>query len=103
MTAPGARLGCALLAAALGAPAARAAEHPTSVERVHVLMINGGGDADDNFRSHVRHLEELSQLLRAGGVPAERITVLASDGDDPAPDVAVRESDPEGFWLVEGT
>jgi hypothetical protein len=96
-----ARLTCTL-ALALAAPAARAAE-PPAPGRVYVLMINGGGDADDNFRSHVRHLEELSQLLLAGGVPADHISVLASDGDDPGADVAIRQPDPDNFWLLEGT
>jgi hypothetical protein len=36
-------------------------------------------------------------------VPAARITVFSGDGADPAPDLAVREQQPEAaFWLVEG-
>jgi hypothetical protein len=70
---------------------------------LHVLLINGGGEPAENFRSHVLHLEELSQLLAQAGVPPERIGVLASDGAHPAPDVARRGLDPEGFWLLEGT
>src|SRR3954453_21813996 len=96
-----ARLTCTL-ALATAAPPAHAAEAPAP-GRVYVLMINGGGGADDNFRSHVLHLEELSQLLLAGGVPADHISVLASDGDDPGADVAIRQPDPDNFWLLEGT
>ncbi len=77
-----------------GAPADR---------RLHVLLINGGGAPADNFRSHVLHLEELTELLDQAGVPQERIAVLASDGSDPRPDVARRGQDPDGFWLLDGT
>jgi hypothetical protein len=41
-------------------------------------------------------------LLRERGVPAKRIFVFSSDGTDPAPDLAVRDSQPEkDFWLIE--
>ena len=71
--------------------------------QLHVLLINGGGQPADNFRSHVLHLEELVRMLDTVGVPPDRIAVLASDGGHPAPDVATRGPDPQGFWLLEGT
>ena len=71
--------------------------------RLHVLMINGGGSPEENFRSHVLHLEELLALLGKAGVRRDRIGVLASDGDHPDPDVATRGQDPRGFWLLGGS
>jgi hypothetical protein len=92
-------------AVAAGVSPAAAAERAASAAPpgLHVLMINGGGDASENFHSHLLHLQQLGGQLLGAGVPAERITVLASDGADPAPDVATRASDPEGFWMLDGT
>ena len=81
------------------APVAQAAE-PSGL---YVLAINGGGDKLDNFASHLAHLRQLTQLLAAAGIPRDRITVLASDGSDPAPDLATREAEPENAWLLQGT
>ena len=80
--------------------AATATAAPT--ERLHVLMINGGGKAEENFRSHLLHVRELTTLLTAGGLPSERISVLASDGEHPAADVAARAEELDGFWRLEG-
>jgi hypothetical protein len=93
------RLRPCLLTALLLLPAPGLADS----DNLHVLLINGGGQPSDNFRSHVLHLEELTELLRRAGVPAERIGVLASDGRDPEADVARRGQDPDGFWLLDGT
>ena len=71
--------------------------------RLHALLINGGGNVDDNFRSHLLHLREMQALLARAGVAGEALTVLASDGDDPRADVARRDPDPASFWLLEGT
>ena len=70
---------------------------------LHVLAINGGGDKLDNFASHLAHLHQLVDLLAAAGIPKQHITVLAGDGDDPAPDLATREADPENAWMLQGT
>jgi hypothetical protein len=70
---------------------------------LHVLAINGGGDRLDNFASHLAHLRQLVDLLAAAGVAKSHITVLASDGNDPVPDLATREPDPEHVWLLQGT
>jgi hypothetical protein len=90
-----------ILAAVLStlAPAARASE----TGGLYVLAINGGGDKLDNFASHLAHLRQLTQLLAASGIPRDHITVLASDGDNPAPDLATREPEPESAWLLQGT
>jgi hypothetical protein len=41
--------------------------------------------------------------MRGAGVPRDHLVVLASDGADPAPDLATREPDPEHAWLLQGT
>jgi hypothetical protein len=70
---------------------------------IYVLAINGGGDRLDNFASHLAHLRQLVDLLTAAGIPRNHVTVLASDGDDPTPDLATREPDPDNAWLLRGT
>jgi hypothetical protein len=70
--------------------------------QLYVLAINGGGDRLDNFASHLSHLHQLVDVLTAGGVPKAHITVLASDGANPAADLATREPDPEHAWLLHG-
>ena len=80
----------------------RAAE-PVAPEHLHVLMINGGGDRANNFASHLSHLRQFADLLARAHVPRDHVTVLASDGSNSAPDLAVRGPEPEGTWLLEGT
>src|SRR5512143_2965822 len=75
---------------------------PAAAGQLYVLAINGGGDRLDNFASHLSHLRQLVDVLTAGGVPKAHITVLASDGADPAADLATREPDPEHAWLLHG-
>jgi hypothetical protein len=89
------------LAAALfmHTPTGQAAE----TNELYVLAINGGGDKLDNFASHLAHLRQLTQLLAASGIPRDHITVLASDGSNPAPDLATRDPEPENAWLLQGT
>jgi hypothetical protein len=70
---------------------------------LYVLAINGGGDKLDNFASHLGHLRQLVELLSAAGIPRDHITVLSSDGQDPAPDLATRDADLQGSWLLQGT
>jgi hypothetical protein len=91
-----------LLAALVWASPVIATE-PIPPERLYVLAINGGGDRQDNFASHLSHLRQLSGLLERAKVPHDHITILASDGNNPAPDLAVAEPEPEGTWLLEGT
>src|SRR5688572_19856060 len=70
---------------------------------VHALLINGGDQPSSNFASHVQHLQEMTQLLRQRGIPAERIHVFSADGEDPAADMATRDSPPQNFWLIDNT
>src|SRR5688572_3396100 len=84
-------------------PAGTAAAGAAQLPALHALLINGGGSAEDNFKSHLLHLREIQALLQGAGVADDRLVVHASDGDDPQPDVAVRGLDPDGLWLLEGT
>jgi hypothetical protein len=91
-------LAIVLFALAFAGPVAEA-----SSGDLYVLAINGGGDKQDNFASHLAHLRQLVDLLGAAGIPRDRVTVLAGDGADPAPDLATREPEPENAWLLQGT
>jgi|SRR5450631_1807916 len=70
---------------------------------LYVVAINGGGDKQDNFASHLGHLQQLMHVLGASGIPRDHITVLASDGSAAAPDLATREPEAENAWLLQGT
>ncbi len=87
-------------------PPTGASSNGTTVDprRLHVVLLNGGGTRSGNYQSHVLHLRALLEVLERAGVPEENVTIFASDGDDPAPDLAVRELLPEGEgWLLAGT
>jgi thiol-disulfide isomerase/thioredoxin len=82
----------------------RAAPQDTVASRLVALLVNGGGSKAQNFRSHLLHVEQLFTQLERAGVDRSRITILSGDGEDPEPDVALRdETVPEAFWLVDGT
>ncbi len=67
-------------------------------------MINGGGSPGGNYQSHYLHLRQLLRLLRRSGVRADDIAVFSGDGDDPKPDMTVREAHRDrDFALLEGT
>ena len=72
--------------------------------RLHVLMIDGGGNKNVNYQSHLLHVQHLVDLLHLTGVAADRIDVLSADGTDPADDLAVRDGATEpDVWLIRGT
>lgn len=73
---------------------------PVAPERIHALLVNGGGSPDQNYASHVAHLRKMSSLLVRAGVAPAQISILSGDGDDPAPDLAVHEPLPEGALLL---
>lgn len=73
-------------------------------ERFFVLAINGGGSPLHNYESHLSHLKALLSLLPTKAGNPQGVTVLSSDGSDPAPDVATRERETEGSgWQFVGT
>ena len=96
---------CALgLTACQAAPLPAPSDGATDVTRLHVLALNGGGKPPQNYRSHLLHVEQLLRLLDDAGVPRDQVSILRADGPDPAPDLAVREVQPEpDFWLLGGT
>ena len=96
------RITIAILSVMVWASLAKASEALSS-ERLYVLAINGGGDRQSNSASHLSHLRQLSALLDRADVPRDHVTILASDGSDPTPDLAVADAEPEGMWLLEGT
>jgi hypothetical protein len=94
----------AVLAFVVATPAvAQPQARPGDSGELFVLAINGGGDKLDNFASHLGHLRQLIGLLTSAGIPNDHLTVLASDGQDPTPDLATRDPDPENAWLLQGT
>ena len=100
-------MGCPLVSPA-GAEPRRAADPPAERPAaqgngLHVLVLNGGGNANENFRSHLLHIREMTTLLLGAGVSQDQLTVIASDGQHPAADVALRAAEPDDAWLLEGT
>jgi len=95
---------CALLTGcppAMRRPAPLAADAPPRPQRLHALLLNGGGRREINYQSHLTHVRGVVQLLEDGGVPARNITVFSSDGADPEADLATRETpDEPQFWLL---
>jgi thiol-disulfide isomerase/thioredoxin len=70
-------------------------------EHLYALLINGGGNRNINYHSHLDHLRRLIAMLEERGVDPERIAVFSGDGADPAPDLATREGHrPPDFWLL---
>jgi hypothetical protein len=70
---------------------------------IYVLAINGGGDKQDNFASHLAHLRQFADLIASAGIARDHLVVLSSDGSNPAPDLATREPEPDNAWLLQGT
>lgn len=71
---------------------------------LHVIVIDGGRDRASNYQSHLAHVRGLLAILGQAHVDPGSITIFASDGADPAADLALREVQPEPtFWLIEDT
>lgn len=68
---------------------------------LHVVAINGGDRRQVNYRSHLEHLKQLVDLIEHAEVDPARVTIFASDGEDPEADLATREVAPHpDFWLL---
>ncbi|MDX2171447.1 MAG: redoxin family protein [Deltaproteobacteria bacterium] len=97
---------CLLIAACRHAPAPRAPGTASVFEQgsFKAVLVNGGGNREMNFQSHLTHVRDLVALLHANGGSAADLTIFSGDGADPAPDLATRahiEDDADnGFWLV---
>ncbi|MBI3782833.1 MAG: redoxin domain-containing protein [Deltaproteobacteria bacterium] len=82
------------------------AKRNASLEASHLyaLLINGGATREQNYQSHLLHVQHVLELVRATGVPDGQIAVFSGDGSDPEPDVAVRKLQAErDQWLIAGT
>ncbi|MCB9639665.1 MAG: redoxin domain-containing protein [Myxococcales bacterium] len=75
----------------------------SSTPFVHAILLNGGGEAESNYYSHVLYLRMMRMILQERGLLSSQIDIFSSDGDDPAPDQAIltQRKDKEG-WLFEG-
>jgi thiol-disulfide isomerase/thioredoxin len=86
------------------APPPAPALAPPAPTHLYALLVNGGGGKSQNYQSHLLHVQQLFAQLERAGVDRSRITIFTSDGDDPEPDVALRDQPlPDDFWLVDGT
>ncbi|MFP6664306.1 MAG: redoxin family protein [Deltaproteobacteria bacterium] len=83
--------GCAMLPPFLGGDPPR--------PRMHALLLNGGGSKASNYASHLEHLKGVLEVLDEAGVERRDVVVFASDGDDPAPDLATRGAAPSSGLL----
>jgi thiol-disulfide isomerase/thioredoxin len=100
---------CLLLAACRTAPAPPRPSGTASVFEqgsFKAVLVNGGGNREMNFQSHLTHVRDLVKLLQANGSNAADLTIFSGDGADPAPDLATRahiDADDESsgaVWLV---
>lgn len=66
------------------------------------ILINGGGAKASNFQSHLTHVRTLLAYLEASGAQPSDLTVFASDGSDPTPDLATRamHGANDDMWLL---
>jgi thiol-disulfide isomerase/thioredoxin len=87
---------CHLLSTAF--PSVAAADGVT-----HALLINGGSKPAVNFQSHLHHLQDMVDTLALRGILRERIHLFSADGQDASSDLAVRDTLPAQFWLIDGT
>jgi thiol-disulfide isomerase/thioredoxin len=54
-----------------------------------------------NFQSHLTNVRTLVDLLRRDGIAADDIVIFSSDGSDPTPDLATRDTDRDpDAWLL---
>jgi thiol-disulfide isomerase/thioredoxin len=68
------------------------------------LLLNGGGTRNVNYLSHAYQLAQMHEVLRARGLDARQIAVLASDGEAFGADLAVGwPARGQGAWLLDGT
>ncbi len=70
---------------------------------LRALLLNGGQRPASNYLSHLQHVEDMLGLLERRGVAPEKTFVFSADGEGPEADLAVRETLPPDFWLIDGT
>src|SRR5215470_8370913 len=70
-------------------------EAASANSRLHVVLLNGGGQPSSNYYSHLRHIQQFLALLRRTGLSSRDITVFNADGAEPQADFAVRDPQTE--------
>jgi len=69
-----------------------------------VLILAGGGSAEENHHSHLVHVQALDHLLQDRGVDPRDIVLFWADGTAPGPDRGIIDEAPlAGESLIEGT
>ena len=106
------RIGWLALVACFIIPACRtppvtSAAPPPVFERgtFKAVLINGGGQKEVNFQSHLTHIRALVDYLHASGSRAADITIFTADGSNPAADLATRaryDDNGDGWILPPG-
>lgn len=101
---------CALLAACRGPALPEDGPPPPppvyELGAFKAVLLNGGGTREMNFQSHLTHVRDLVAFLRDTGGSAVDLTIFASDGVDPTPDLATRarvdddDDAPGDVWLL---
>jgi thiol-disulfide isomerase/thioredoxin len=103
------RIGWLAFAACLGiaackTPPVTSAAPPPVFDRgtFKAVLINGGGQKEINFQSHLTHVRGLIDYLHGAGARAKDITVFTADGSDPAADLATRAryDDKSDAWVL---
>ena len=65
---------------------------PRRPQRLHALLLNGGGRREINFQSHLTHVRGVVRCSRTAACRRRNITIFSGDGADPAADLATRET-----------
>ena len=87
------------------APAGAEEKKPDAEGRVFALLINGGERPTINFLSHLHHLQDMMAALEQRHIPAQRITVFSSDGQNAQADMVQASAGKAlpGYWLLQST
>jgi thiol-disulfide isomerase/thioredoxin len=100
-------LAAAVAAACAGPPEPRrpveSAPRAVEASRFHVLLVSGGGNPWNNQAAHLEHVRVMRELALSAGIKPENVTIFASDGADPAPDLSVHDPGERDLWLLHGT
>ncbi|MEO8602738.1 MAG: redoxin family protein [bacterium] len=94
---------CLSIAACRTTPVTSAAPPPIFQRGTFkAVLVNGGGQKEVNFQSHLTHVRALVDYLHASGAPAADVTIFTADGTDPAADPATRArvDDSGDAWIL---
>jgi len=94
---------CLVIAACKTPPVTSAAATPVFEQGTFkAVLINGGGQKEVNFQSHLTHVRALIDFLQGAGARPKDITIFTADGADPAADLATRAryDDNGDAWIL---